>query len=182
MKKSVLILMLVVALFMSGCGKTGGQLTTGTEFGGGSSSEQDTTREDSGREQSGVSDYDISGLNDYIMSVEEQSDSIKKSLEQDALTQADMNMKSLELYELWDGALTCLWDELKAELPKEEFETLQNDQLAWNGEKERSVEEAGEEAEGGTLYPLIVNSEAARMTEERVYELYTLLCNMEMYD
>ena len=39
------------------------------------------------------------------------------------------------------------------------------------------MKEAGKEFEGGSIYPLIINEEGARLTEERVYELYELLKN-----
>lgn len=111
----------------------------------------------------------------YMASIEEQSDSIKYSLENDPLTQTEMNEKSQELYELWDGALNYLWGELKNTLSEEEFEELRDVQRTWISEKEKSVEEAGKEFEGGSLYPTIVNGEAADITEKRVYELYELL-------
>ena len=111
----------------------------------------------------------------YMASIEEQSDSIKYSLENDPLTQTEMNEKSQELYELWDGALNYLWGELKNTLSEEEFEKLRDVQRTWISEKEKSVEEAGKEFEGGSLYPTIVNGEAADITEKRVYELYELL-------
>ena len=37
------------------------------------------------------------------------------------------------------------------------------------------MEEAGKEVEGGSMYPLITNTKAAEITEERVYEFYELL-------
>ena len=114
-------------------------------------------------------------LDAYMESLREQSDLLKTSLEQDPLTQADLNAKSLELYELWDGALNYLWGELKATLPEEEFANLLTEQRAWIAEKEKAVEAAGKEFEGGSLHPLIVNSEAARITEARVYQLYEIL-------
>lgn len=113
---------------------------------------------------------------DYIASVEAQSDAIKKSLSEDALTQLDMNMKSKELYDLWDGALNYLWGELKNTLPEDEFAALTDEQLQWIADKEQAVAEAGKPYEGGSIYALIVNDEAARITQERVYELYELLC------
>lgn len=114
-------------------------------------------------------------LYDNIASVEEQSKSIKTFLENDALTQADMNMKSQELYELWDEALNYLWGELKSSLSQEKFEKLLDEQRIWIVEKEKTIKEVGKEVEGGSLYSLIINSEAAKLTEERVYELYELL-------
>ena len=36
------------------------------------------------------------------------------------------------------------------------------------------MEEAGEEAKGGSLEPLLRNDKAAELTEKRVYELYQI--------
>jgi len=114
-------------------------------------------------------------LDDYMTSIKERSDIIKNSLENDALTQIDMNIKSQELYELWDETLNYLWDKLKNSLPEEEFAKIQDEQRVWIAEKEKIVEEAGKEFEGGSIYPLVVNSVAAKITEGRVYELYEYL-------
>ena len=114
-------------------------------------------------------------LESYIANIKEQSDNIKYALENEVVTQAEMNEKSQELYELWDGALTYLWGELKNSLSEEDFEELREEQRTWITQKEEAVENAGKEFEGGSLYPTIVNSEAAKITEKRVYELYELL-------
>lgn len=114
-------------------------------------------------------------LDAYMESLREQSYLIKASLEQDPLSQADLNAKSQELYTLWDDALNCLWSELKATLPESEFAELLTEQRAWITAKEDAVAAAGKEVEGGSLYPLVVNSTAADITEVRVYELYEIL-------
>ena len=57
------------------------------------------------------------GLDDYMASLKAQSDSIKASLEQDELNQAEMNQKSQELYVLWDDALNDLWAKRQDHLP-----------------------------------------------------------------
>jgi uncharacterized protein YecT (DUF1311 family) len=123
-------------------------------------------------EQNGFSSYKaVSGIDDYISSVEERSDAIKDCLENEVLTQSEMNEKSKELYDLWDGALNYLWAELKKGLPEEDFNILLDEQRMWIADKEAAVEAAGSEVEGGSMYPLVVNSVAAQITEERVYEL-----------
>lgn len=111
----------------------------------------------------------------YMASLKEQSDAIKYSLENEALTQYDMNMKSQELYQLWDNALNDLWKDIENTLQGEAYDLLLEKQLSWIEEKEKAVEEAGKEVEGGSMYPLVVNSEAAAITEERVYDLYEIL-------
>ncbi len=157
MKKRILLLLLALVLLMAGCG----------------AEQEEVPQVQPTPEQTVMEDNDVFG--DYMASIEAQSEAIKTSLEQDALTQADMNMKSQELYELWDGALNYLWGELKNRLPEAEFAKLLDEQLNWIEEKEQAAEEAGKPYEGGSIYPLIVNSEAAAITEKRVYELYELL-------
>jgi len=117
----------------------------------------------------------IAALNEYIASIKEQSDAIKTSLEKDALTQTDMNLKSQELCDLWDGALNHLLDEAKKTLNAAELEKFNAEQSAWAADRDAAAEAAGKEFEGGSLYALVVNSEAARLTEERVSALLELL-------
>ena len=112
---------------------------------------------------------------EYLAFVKEQSDAIKTSLEQDPLTQTDMNQKSEALRTLWDEALNLLLDEAIKLLPEAEAAQLMAEQGTWKTDVEAAAEAAGKEFEGGSMYPLIVNTEAARLIEERVYKLYELL-------
>ena len=166
-----------IAIFVSGCGKEDVNATYGSQTMENSNIIMDTetgSQTEAGQEDS--SNYDDSDeLGDYMTSIKEQSDIIKKSLEHDALTQMDMNLKSQELYELWDDELNYLWGKLKSSLPEDEFSKLLDEQRKWISEKEKSVEDAGKEFEGGSMHALVVNTEAAKITEERVYELYELL-------
>lgn len=155
MKKTILILLLL--LLMTGCGRAAEEAAPLTP-----TPTQAVTAE--------KNIYD-----DYIADIEARSDAMKKSLAEDDLTQFELNMKSKELYDLWDGALNYLWGELKTTLPEDEFAVLTQEQLQWIEAKEQAVTEAGKLYEGGSIYALIVNSEAAAITEARVYVLYGLL-------
>lgn len=175
MQKIIFILILFMVFFAAGCAKEEMQVpgpSTTTEY----AEENDSHAvENTEQEQNASADYAISSLDDYMAAVKEQSDSIKTSLEQDALSQSEMNVKSQELYELWDKTLNYLWDELKNSMPEAEFVKLLDEQIIWITDKENATKAAGKEFEGGSIYPLIVNSEAAAITEERVYELYEIL-------
>ena len=172
MNKSVFPLILVTVLFAAGCGNKEDISPQIPPITIETTSEVQAVQSDS-------SDRDSRDLlKDYMASVREQSDAIKVSLENDELTQADMNEKSQALYTLWDDALNNLWGEIKSNLPEKEFEKLLNEQRSWITEKEKAVKEAGKEFEGGSIYPMIVNGEAAKITEERVYELYALLLTL----
>ena len=113
MKKSVFILMLALILFIPGCIQKTPQNIPPTE-----------------------QHYEIRKLDDYLTSVREQAATITASLEKDPLTQTDMNVKSQELYKLWDDALNYVWDELKGVLSEEQFANLQDEQRTWETEKE----------------------------------------------
>jgi len=96
-------------------------------------------------------------------------------MENDPLTQGDLNPKSEELRETWDMALTRMLDEAKAVLPEAEWNALTEAQHAWTESMETAVEAAGEDFEGGSMYALVVNMEVANLMEARVYEIYEML-------
>lgn len=167
MKKRIVMLTVAVAILAVGCGSKDVNESHGTQVIENSNTIKDTENEPH---------TEVDKLDDYMTAIKEQSDAIKSFLENDAQTQMEMNSKSQELYELWDNALNYLLDELKNGLSEEEFSKLLSEQSIWIAEKEKSVEEVGKEVEGGSIYPLVVNMENAEITEERVYELYELLC------
>lgn len=110
-----------------------------------------------------------------LASVKGQADAIRASLEKEPLTQNEMNLKSTELRNLWNAALSRLLAEARQMLPEAEMEALTAEQNAWAEAMEKAAEAAGKEAEGGSMHPLVVNSEAASLIEARVYELYDRL-------
>lgn len=112
---------------------------------------------------------------EYMTFVDEKSDAIKATIENDPLSQADLNLKSEELRKLWDAALYVVLGEAANVLPEEEWNALTEAQNAWMESTETAVEAAGKDWEGGSMYPLIVNMEAASLTEARVYEIYEML-------
>lgn len=168
MRQNRWICMMVIAL-LSGCGK---EETTVQE----SIIPESIVTEVVESEQIQPDDF-LNSLDAYMAAVEEESNAIKTYLEKEAQTQYDLNVKSQELFVLWDGALNYLWDAMQERIPEAEYAELLDAQRAWIEKKENQVAEAGKEFEGGSLYPLIVNGEAAALTEERVYELYHIVKN-----
>lgn len=118
---------------------------------------------------------DKAELANYLASVEAQSNALKASLENDPLPQVDLNMKSEELRTLWDAALVKVLDEAAKVLPKDEMAKLTDEQNAWREATDKAVEAAGKDVEGGSMYPLVVSTNAAALTEARVYEIYELV-------
>ncbi len=157
MKKIVLLIVLSLVILTVGC-------TTDLS---------NAKPENSAAEQNNT--LSIEEIDKYLAGVKAQSDAINTSFENDPLTQLDLNMKAEELSELWDGAMNYLLDELKNRLPEDEYSKLQNDQLTWIAERDTAIAAAGAGFEGGSLYPFIVGTESASLTEERVSELYEML-------
>ncbi|HCT91269.1 MAG TPA: hypothetical protein DF613_07810 [Lachnospiraceae bacterium] len=125
--------------------------------------------------QCGFSSYSIAeSFEETLAYIEDTAASLEDSIENDPLTQAEYNEKTLELYELWDSALNTLWDTLKQTLDAETMNTLTAEQKDWITKKESEVEKSGAEFEGGSMQPMIQNSTAAEMTKDRVYELKEL--------
>ena len=189
MKKSILLWLLAVAILAAGCtGRVSDaqQTTAATTENTTAAATADTqaevetttapettTPEETQAQQTEPADTNDE-LDDYMASLEAQAADIKAALEQ-AQSQSEMNQKAHELYVLWDDALNELWGKLQDSLPEDEFDELLDEQIQWIEDKENAVEEAGKEVEGGSMYPLITNSKAAEITEERVYEFYELL-------
>ncbi len=163
MKKIVLVLMLALVIltasFATGCANE--------------APDANVNQENTATEQNNAVSNEV--IDEYLASVKAQSDAINTSFENDPLTQTEMNMKAMELAELWDGALTYMIDALQTRLSEDEYSKLQDDQIAWAAEKDKAVAEAGAEFEGGSFYSFVVNTESASITEKRVNELYEML-------
>ena len=132
---------------------------------------------DNETEQLGFRGWDsFQGVRDLIENTEKWTSKLEEELETDgSLTQADLNSKSQEIYELWDSALNQLWDVLEKSKTSQEMEKLLSDQRQWIKQKEAAAEDAGAAYEGGTLQSMAVSQKAAELTKERVYELLEYL-------
>ena len=94
---------------------------------------------------------------------------------QNAQTQQEMNIASGDLYKVWDTALNTVWQLLRQALDEQTMQQLTAEQMTWITEKEAAVAAAGADYEGGSMYALAVNAEAAEWTQQRVYELAVYL-------
>ena len=119
----------------------------------------------------------IEGLNvtEYLAPIQAQADDIRAALEQDPLTQTELNEKAQELYTLWDDAMNQILTELRSILPEAEFSELEQEQAAWISVRDAAMEEAGKEVEGGSMQAMVTALEGASQTEARLRELIALL-------
>ena len=105
-----------------------------------------------------------------VSAAQAEADRLEEEL-QNAAAQADMNEISGQIYAVWDNALNTIGEILKENKDEESMETLTEEERYWIRRKEETVQEAGAEVEGGSLYSLVVSSKAADLTRKRVYEL-----------
>lgn len=128
-------------------------------------------------QQQGFTSCDIGeSIQNRLTYMEEQSDALEREIQENAsLTQADLNVKSQELYDMWDSMLNEVWETLKQTQDAETMEKLNVQEREWIAWKERQIREAGEEFEGGSLQPMVCAQKAAELTRERVYELIAVL-------
>ena len=123
----------------------------------------------------GFSSYDfVLPLKEALATAEEQAAVIESAVQNEPLSQAELNIKAQELYELWDSLLNWQWALLKQTLDTESMRALTAEELEWIAWKEAAVAEAGADVEGGSLDPCVTYSKAAELTRDRVYELMEL--------
>ena len=106
-----------------------------------------------------------------LQKIEEKAAAMQEDLSSGELAQQEMNTLSLRLYQLWDNELNSIWSRLKETLDEDTMTTLTQEERDWIKTKDSAVEEAGKDAEGGSLQPLLENDKAAELTRDRVYEL-----------
>lgn len=120
---------------------------------------------------------EASDIDAELSALEEEAQKINNQLQSGELSQGDMNQLSYELYQLWDNELNSLWNRLKEKLDADAMKQLTEEEREWIQWKDKEVETAGLEAEGGSLQPLLENDKAAELTRDRVYELAEKLKN-----
>ncbi|MDU4473282.1 MAG: lysozyme inhibitor LprI family protein, partial [Clostridium perfringens] len=104
--------------------------------------------------------------------IDSESKNLDKEYDSDrGSTQAGMNGISGEQAKLYDNELNEIYDYLKQNLSKEKAKELETSEMAWIKEKESNIAEIKKQYEGGSVTPLMVNSEVAKESKERCYYL-----------
>lgn len=113
--------------------------------------------------------------------IEKQSEDLKNMINNGDLSQTDYNLKTGDLYALWDDTLNDLWNVLEKTLSKDEMDSLIEEENTWIADRDKQIADAGSEAEGGSMQPMLENMKGAALTEERVRQLIMLLPNVTDY-
>lgn len=127
------------------------------------------------KEEGFVGNDIVANVKETFQSTEQYTAILEQSINNDPLSQAELNEKSQYMYEEWDYVLNELWRVLKRTLDADRMSKLTDEQRAWIAEKEQAVADAGVEFEGGSMQPMAENLRAAELTKERVNELMDYL-------
>lgn len=83
----------------------------------------------------------------------------------------EMKQAASEEYSRWDKALNEIYAELKAKLPQDKMDKLQEEEIKWIDDKENNAKKESKKFEGGTMEGLTYLSCLAQSTKDRCYEL-----------
>lgn len=185
MKK--IILMLIMSMFLFGCGSSEEKTTANnepvkdlvietqeeeTEEAEEQETEVKEQEEDTTEDKKEQKEVDKAAVEKLLANAEKEAAALEKKLAEDAsLSQADMNELSNEIYVVWDEALNELWGILKDTQDENAMNDLLKEQREWIDMKEAEVKKAGEEFAGGSMQALVVKQKDAELTKVRVYEL-----------
>lgn len=107
-----------------------------------------------------------------MKNIDSESEKLDKEYEtEEGSTQMGMNIISGKQAKLYDAELNQIYDYLKQNLSKEKSKELEKSEMAWIKEKESNIAEIKKQYEGGSVTPLMVNSEVAKESKKRCYYL-----------
>ena len=171
MKKSIEIIILVLALSLIGC--QGGVTKSG------SAEPPKTVIDDSSKaqEENNIkTDQSNNKLNEESKKQEYRTklDNIElgfKDFDNTEKTTKDMRDHANERYKQWDAALNEIYGVLKSQLSASDMKNLQNEEIQWIKKRDSKAKEASSEMKGGTMEPVLYAGSSAQSTKERCYEL-----------
>ena len=97
----------------------------------------------------------------------------------EAMTTMEMRECADDRYQKADAELNEVYKQLMVKLEEARQAKLKEAQRAWIAFRDKSAEFEASEAEGGSMYPVILVSVSADMTEARVNELRETLKRLE---
>ena len=144
--------------------------------GASNSSKNDESKSTSSKKENTKAESSLSKAKSECLQKMKKIDSESEKLDKEydsnrGSTQAGMNGISGEQAKLYDDELNEIYDYLKQNLSKEKAKELEKSEMAWIKEKESKIAEIKKQYEGGSVTPLMVNSEVAKESKERCYYL-----------
>lgn len=106
-----------------------------------------------------------------LADVAAKAQELEDKINNDPLSQYELNQAAAELYTLWDDELNTIWGYLKETLDEDTMNDLTEKEKEWVAYKDAEIAAAGAEFEGGSMQPMVEAATGAELTKARVYEL-----------
>lgn len=135
------------------------------------SGQKDISSEKNTEKTSAATSSKASDIQKELAQIDEEAAAIEARLQNENLTQNQMNQLTAQIYKLWDDKLNEMWSYLSNTLDSSTMKTLKEEERVWINKKESQIKEAGKEAAGGSMQAMLENDKAAELTKDRVYEL-----------
>ncbi len=107
--------------------------------------------------------------NDFIKKINEAE---SKGMDEFA-SQADMNIRSGTLCNYWNGLHEALKMHIKTILPADKYENFKQETKTFESQRDKAVQEAGKEVEGGSLYPVVTGGAYCTQTQKEIQRILT---------
>lgn len=121
-------------------------------------------------QQEGFYSYSIAAhMKDDLAWLEEYSKSIDNEIQNGEYSQMELNELAHQKYLVWDNVLNDMWTYLKITLPADQMKALTQEEVNWIHEKEAKAKAAAAYCQGGSMYPMVYDLEAAELTRQRAY-------------
>lgn len=179
MKKSIGIIILVLALSLVGCqssvAENGNNEPSKTVTDDNSKSKEEVNTNTQEKTNT-KTDQPSNKLNEESKKKEYRTklDNIElgfKDFDNTEKSTKDMRDHANERYKQWDTALNEIYGVLKGQLSASDMKNLQNEEIQWIKKRDAKAKEDSAEMKGGTMEPILYTGSLAQSTKERCYEL-----------
>lgn len=98
---------------------------------------------------------------------------IQSEIDEMSSGESTVEMRKFEddVYKKWDIALNEIYNYLKENLPKDQFNKLQKEEVQWIKDKEANAKKFANQYKGGSIEPVMYLSALGNETKKRCYEL-----------
>ena len=123
-------------------------------------------------QQEGFYSYSIAAhMKDDLAWLEDYSASIDYQIQNGDYSQMELNELAHQKYLVWDNVLNDMWTYLKITLPADQMKALTQEEVNWIHEKEAKAAAAAAGYQGGSMYSMVYDMEAAELTRQRAYAI-----------
>ena len=180
MKKTIIIILLALALGLTGCAnntkKSVNNQTTATNKSNAAEQTTSNNQEKSNTNNQSSSNTQSNNFNQQSKKQEYKAklDNIElefKGFNDASATTNDMYQEACKEYKQWDDALNEIYGVLKVQLSASDMKELQSEEIRWIKDRDAKAKKDASEMAGGTMEKVLYQGSLAKSTKDRCYVL-----------